>query len=99
MGGKGDEAPYSEKITLSAADGWRSKPINFGKPYNLTVTEITDDIEIKVGEGDAAEYYNMSDSSTDAVISVNSRKHELQLRNNSKLTITRPLPENDEKWS
>ena len=96
VGGKGDEAPYSEKITLSAADGWRSKPINFGKPYNLTVTELTDDIEIKVGEGDAAEYYNMSDSSTDAVISVNSRKHELQLRNNSKLTIIRPSQENDE---
>lgn len=98
MGDNGEER-YSEEITLSAANdydadepGWQSAPIQFGAPYNVTVTEITDNVVIQGKDG----YYNMSDSSTDATISVNSRKHEVELKNNSILIISRPKSQNQE---
>jgi len=40
-------------------------------------------------------YYNMSDSSSDAHVTINSRKHELKLRSNSIITIKLPLSENE----
>jgi len=76
-------------ITLSQKDGWSYKEI-FGVPYNVTVTEITDNIAIAVHKDGKTHYYNMSDSRTDAAIPVNSRTHELELKNNSKLLISRP---------
>lgn len=98
MGDNGEER-YSEEITLSAANdydadepGWQSAPIQFGAPYNVTVTEITDNVVIHGKDG----YYNMSDSSTDATIPVNSRKHEVELKNNSILIISRPKSQNQE---
>ena len=91
--------PYSEEITLDGSSAeweqegeslvlrWKkSNPIVFGNPFDVTVTEITDNIVIQDGD----DYYNMSDSSTDAAVTVNSRKHEVELKYNSTLTISRP---------
>ena len=90
--------PYSNTITLSedkdadtAKDGWQSEPLVFGEPYDLTVTEITDNIVIEVD----GEHYNMSDSFVDSTIPVSSRKHEVELKNNSTLTISRPKLNDD----
>ncbi len=103
---EGEYKPYFKEIKLGAVEGkdkspvWRFGPINFGEPYNLTVTEITDNIEIEVEKDGEKKYYNMSGSSTDAVISVNSRKHKVELKNNSTLTIKRPDNDDarDELW-
>lgn len=98
-GENGENIPYSEEITLSAKDdadpeepGWQSKPIVFGQPYKVTVTEITDNIEIEVND----KYYNLSDSYTNAVIPVNSRTYEMELKNNSVITVSRPELEQGE---
>ena len=98
-GENGENIPYSEEITLSAKDdadpeepGWQSKPIVFGQPYKVTVAEITDSIEIEVND----KYYNLSDSYTNAVIPVNSRTYEMELKNNSVITVSRPELEQGE---
>lgn len=92
------DVPYSKTIVLNASndadstkEGWQSEKIDFGKPYNVTVTEITDDIVIEVDKesGDGKEYYNMSDSFSDSNISVDKRKHEVELKNNSTLVVRR----------
>ena len=87
-----EDVAVKEKVTLPIIDDngkkvWRSEPIKFGVPYNVTVTEITDTIDLGEIKG---KHYNMSDSSSNASIPVNSRKHELELKNNSRLTISRP---------
>lgn len=96
--------PYSNRIVLSASndadptkEGWQSEMIVFGKPFDVTVTEVTDDIVIEVDKEpgddeefeDDKEYYNMSDSFSDSNISVDKRKHEVELKNNSTLVVRR----------
>ena len=83
--GTKDKKEYEQEVKLSKKNGWRYEESADG-PYNVEVTELTDNIEIEVN----GEYYNMSDSTSDAAISVNTRKHELELKNNSILTISRP---------
>ena len=65
---------------------WESKTYKSEGPFRVTVTEITDNIDIEDSNGD---HYNMSGSSTDASVNVNSRKHEVKLRNNSTIAIKR----------
>lgn len=69
-------------------DEWMTETFYSHGPFDVTVTEITDNIVLEVD----GEFYNMSDSTSDAAISVNSRTHTVELRNNSSLTITRPVP-------
>lgn len=83
--GTKNKKEYEQEVKLSKKNGWRYEESADG-PYNVEVTELTDNIEIEVN----GEYYNMSDSTSDAAISVNTRKHELELKNNSILTISRP---------
>ena len=93
----------NETLTLPrrSDDGkliWESEEYKSNGPINVIVTEITDNIgNMKDNKG---KYYNMSDSSVDSKITVDSRKHELQLKNNSILTIVRPEGEGgpEELW-
>ncbi len=66
---------------------WESKVYSGDGPFDVTVTELTDNIDISDSNGN---HYNMSNSSSDTSVRVNNRKHEVQLRNNSTLTIKRP---------
>lgn len=95
--GKLVKVDVDETIVLPRVDGtgqkvWESETFKSDGPFDVTVTEITDNIVIKDNDGN---YYNMSDSSTDATIPVNSRKHEVELKNNSTLTIKRPSEGDD----
>ncbi len=81
-----------ETITLPRKDEngdmvWVSEEYRSNGPFDVTVTEITDNIVIKDSNGN---YYNMSESSSDTRVTVDTRKHEARLRNNSTLTIVRP---------
>lgn len=96
--GQNIEVPVNETLTLPRkdADGgvvWESDTYKSNGPFNVTVTEITDNIDLTDNKGN---HYNMTDSSSDAMITVNSRKHEMRLRNNSILTIQRPEAKVDE---
>lgn len=91
------EVPVNDIVTLprdgiDGDDAWKSETFTSAGPFNVTVTEITDNIEIW---DDNDNYYNMSDSSSDANVTINSRKHELKLRSNSIITIKLPLSENE----
>lgn len=70
-----------------SGDSWESGKMISEGPFNVTVTEITDNVNIVDGNGN---HYNMSGSSSDTRVTINSRKHEVPLRNNSTLTIHRP---------
>lgn len=79
--------PFNKEVKLDASsEGWKSDVLPFPGPFNFTVTEITDNIVLKVGD----DFYNMSNSSTDAAVPVSSREHEVELRNNATLIVTRP---------
>ena len=88
---KGETVEVNETFTLPrTVDGqqvWESQKYTSDGPFNVTVIEVTDNVDIKDNHG---RHYNMSDSSTDTSVMINSRKHELQLRNNAILHITRP---------
>lgn len=66
---------------------WESETYKASGPFNVTVTELTDNIEIQDNYGN---YYNMTNSSSDTNMVVDGRKHEIPLNNNSTLTISRP---------
>lgn len=76
-------------------DPWTSETFKSSGPFYVTVTEITDNIDINI-QDDEGNYYNMSDSKSDAAISVNTRTRELELKNNSRLTISRPAADSNE---
>jgi len=92
----GEVVKVNESFTLPReVDGkmvWESPKYSADGPFDVTVTESTDNIAILVGK----EYYNMSDSSTNAAARVNAREHSVTLRNNSTLTITRPEEKGEE---
>lgn len=71
---------------------WTSDTYSADGPFQVTVTELTDNIVLNVGD----KHYNMSGSSTDAAISANARKHTVELRNNSSLTLKRPAARRDQ---
>ncbi len=76
-------------------DPWTSETFKSSGPFYVTVTEITDNIDINI-QDDEGNYYNMSDSKSDAAISVNTRTRELELKNNSRLTISRLAADSNE---
>ena len=73
--------------TVDGKKVWESEVYKSNGPFNVIVTELTDTIDIKDGDGN---HYNMSDSTNNTSVTVNNRRHEVQLRNNSILTIARP---------
>ncbi len=72
---------------------WESKVYSSNGPFDVMVTELTDNIDITDKKGN---HYNMAGSSPDTRVLVSSRKHEVRLRNNSILTLQRPADAGDE---
>ena len=68
-----------ETITLPReVDGkkvWESEELKSEGPFDVIVTELTDNIDI---EDNTHHHYNMSGSSSDTRVVVNSRRHEVQ---------------------
>lgn len=89
-GKDGETIDVDRTVKLSQANAdsegiWVSETYRSEGPFDVTVTELTDNILISDGKN----HYNMAGSSSDTRVMVSSRKHELPLRNNSTLIIHR----------
>ena len=77
--------PVNETVTLPHNGSWEYT-IPFGTPFNVSVTEITNNITLKV---DGKEY-NMGDSRAETVTLFNESPQVRELHNNGKLVLSRP---------
>ncbi len=85
--GQKTEVPINATVTLPDQNGkWETTLYSSG-PFNVTVTELTDDIQISEDGKD----YNMSGSlCTTQALMLGSKAHQIQLKNNAEITIWRP---------
>lgn len=83
--------PIHETITLpregvSGKDAWKSDEIAFGSPFNVSVTEITNDVTLKVGDKE----YNMGSSQAETATLFSESPQVRDLNNNGKIVLSRP---------
>ena len=83
--------PINETITLpregvSGEDAWKSDEIAFGSPFNVSVTEITNDVTLKVN----GKEYNMGSSQAETATLFSESPQVRDLNNNGKIVLSRP---------
>lgn len=93
--GELEKIPLNKTVEVSAATGWQSETLKTDGPYNVTVSELTNNIVLTVNGQD----YNMCDSKCESDVLMTAPKPKrIELKNNAQISLSRPEEVNSTTW-